>query len=409
MKTAILPRSDFRAAITAAALVVEKRNRIPILSNVRLRAAPNGDGLVVTGTDLDIELSATIPGAVDAGFNTTLPAHSLRDLEKKAAKGGEFAIDAPDAFIPLPKLEKGWTEEQMEAWNIEAERVKALNAAIQDTDARLDFGGFAARLQTIDVNDYPEMTVNGPFVDFVMSTATLRNALERTTFAISTEETRYYLNGVFMHVVKGALRFVATDGHRLAFHEMPAPDGAGKLHGVIIPRKTISVLAKLLKGKGAPAEVSIRVNTSKAVFTIGNIAVSTKLIDGMFPDYQRVIPSGNGKRARFERDALAAAIDCVSTVSSQRGRAVKLSFEAGACHFTVNNPDEGSTGYTLPCDWDSEPMDIGFNARYVLDILAQCAGDIVTLDLADSGSPALIRPVGAEREATRFVLMPMRV
>jgi len=384
MKTAILPRSDFRSAVAFADLVVERRNTIPILSNVLLRAAADGDGLELIGTDLDIEVTARIPGAVDEGFAVTMPSRALKDLEKKSPKGkagDEFAIDAPEG---------------------------------DDTNARLDFGGYSARLQTLPPADFPHMELSGKVVDFVMPAATLRNALERVTFAISTEETRYYLNGIFMHVpdapagAPSVLRFVATDGHRLARHEAPCPAGAGGIAGVIIPRKTVGVLHKLLKAKGAPEDVHVRVNTCKAVFTIGNIAVMTKLIDGTFPDYQRVIPSGNDKRATFDREELARAIDCVSTVSSERGRAVKFSISEGICNLTVSNPDAGDSRATIPCDgWDSWGLDIGFNAQYVLHILAASGGERVTMRFSDSGSPTLISNPDAPE--TVFVLMPMRV
>jgi len=415
MKTAILPRSEFRAAISTADLVVERRNTIPILSNVLLRAAPDGDGLDVIGTDLDIYVTARVPGAVDPDFSVTMPARALRDLEKKASKSAEFAIDMPDV-LPVPRLAPDHSDADLDAFNAECERVKAHNA-LSDGMARLDFGGFAARMQTLPQEDFPESKISGPVVDFVMPASALRNALERVSFAISTEETRYYLNGVYMHVPgapdgePSTLRFVTTDGHKLARHEIACPAGAGAMQGVIIPRKTVAVLCKLLKAKGAPECVDVRVNSTKAVFTIGNVSVLTKLIDGTFPDYQRVIPSGNDKRVTFGRNELAGTIEAVSTISSERGRAVKLSIIDGACTLSVSNPDAGTSRATIACDTFDVGigLDIGFNAKYLLDILARCDGERVTFMFADAGSPTLIRSAGDDGASTLFVCMPMRV
>jgi len=408
MQTAILPRSAFRSAIAAAVLGVERHNTIPVLSNVRLCAAPGG--LNVIGTDLDMEITAHVPGAVvDLEFDTTTGAHTLRDLEKKAPKSDNIAIDVADAFLPMPELVADHSDADLEAYNAECERVKAHNATITDTNARLDFEGFRASMQTIPAHDFPTFgDIAAPVYEFDITTADLRAGLERVAFAISTEETRYYLNGIFMHVSGGMIRFVATDGHRLARHDLcAAPEGAAGMAGVIIPRKTVETLYKLLKGKGAPEMVHLRVNTSKMAFHFGNIVIASKLIDGTFPAYDRVIPSGNDKRATFEPAALARSIECVSAMSSERGRAVKIEIENGNARLSVNNPNEGSSVANVPCDYTGAPISVGFNAKYVLDILSKCVGERVTFDLADSGSPAVIKSNGAPY--TLFVLMPMRV
>jgi DNA polymerase-3 subunit beta len=201
------------------------------------------------------------------------------------------------------------------------------------------------------------------------------------------------------------LRAVATDGHRLARYEMPAPEGSKGMPGVIVPRKAVAEIQRLVED--AEAEVSVELSSTKARFTTGDVVLTTKLIDGTFPDYPRVIPSGNDKRLVVERDFFRQAVDRVSTISSERGRAVKLSLTDGKLTLSVNNPDSGSATEELEVDYDSAPLDVGFNARYLLDIADQLDSDTALLKLADPGSPTLIQD--RDGAAALYVLMPMRV
>lgn len=251
--------------------------------------------------------------------------------------------------------------------------------------------------------------------DFCLPTSVLLSALQAVQLAISTEETRYYLNGVYMHVVtpwdaggRTFLRFVATDTYRMAIHDVPAPEGATEaMPGIIIPRQTIAFLIRLAKAKNAPDTARVLVNSVKAMFTLGPVDVLTKLVDGTFPDYGRVVPSGNDKTLTADRMALIKAVDAVTTISSERGRAVKMTMESGTLTLVANDPDVGTATQTLAVTYGDDPLEIGFNAKYVADIAKAIDSEEITVMLSDPGSPAIIY---ADAEApTRYVLMPMRV
>jgi DNA polymerase-3 subunit beta len=412
--SAIIVRSELRSALAIAAKVVERRNNIPILSNVLLMERMGC--AVVRATDLDIEATILLPGAsADPGFSTTIPAHTLKDVEKKAPATDHVAIDVPAlpksvAIDGRPKPGESIAEQN--------ERLARHRKAVADYQARLDFEGLRVNVQALPTSDFPVMQIEGKIALALadLPTEVFRKAIEAVSLAISTEETRYYLNGIYLHTVstggRKVLRMVATDGHRMARHDLcDLPEGSDSC-GVIIPRKTVHFLHGLLKGKGAPETMSVTVNSSKAWFQIGHVFVVTKLIDGAFPDYQRVTPSGNDKRLTIEREAFAKAIAAVSCISGERGRAFKLALDSGPngwakATLTVNNPDTGRTEMDVECDWDSPPLETGFNASYMLEILAAMDGEVVEMKLADPGSPALIyNPADG---ATIYVLMPMRV
>jgi DNA polymerase III subunit beta len=275
-------------------------------------------------------------------------------------------------------------------------------------------------LQALPEADFPDLAAGEMPFRFDLAAADLKRLIEKTQFAISTEETRYYLNGIYLHTLDAngttLLRAVATDGHRLARIAMPAPSGAAGMPGVIVPRKAVAEIQKLVEDAGE--SVAIELSPSKIRLTFGGragehpssaggVVLISKLIDGTFPDYQRVIPSGNDKRLTVERDDFARAVDRVSTISSERGRAVKLALVEGRLTLSVNNPDSGSATEELEVDYASGALDIGFNARYLLDITGQLEGDTALFKLADPGSPTLIQD--REGAPALFVLMPMRV
>jgi len=270
-------------------------------------------------------------------------------------------------------------------------------------------GRSSFRLQCLPQADFPELSAGSFSHMFRMESALLKVLIEKTQFAISTEETRYYLNGIFLHTHEDGgqlkLRSVATDGHRLARAEVDAPAGSEGMPGIIIPRKTVAELQKLVDDPDVA--VTVELSDTKIRFTIGSVVLTSKLIDGTFPDYQRVIPTGNDKRLIIDRQSFAAAVDRVSTISSERGRAVKMSIVNGQVTLTVNNPDSGSATEEIPADYDADPIDIGFNARYLLDVAAQLSGSEARFMLADAGSPTLIHDTSDERAL--YVLMPMRV
>jgi DNA polymerase-3 subunit beta len=270
-------------------------------------------------------------------------------------------------------------------------------------------GKSSFRLQSLPQSDFPELTAGAFTHSFRIDAQALKRLIDRTQFAISTEETRYYLNGIYFHAIEsdGALklRAVATDGHRLARAELEAPSGTEGMPGIIIPRKTVAELQKLVDAPDTV--VSVELSDAKIRFTVGSVVLTSKLIDGTFPDYQRVIPSGNDKKLTISRQEFAASVDRVSTISSERGRAVKLSIADGQLTLTVNNPDSGSATDELAADYDADPIDIGFNSKYLLDITSQLSGSDAVFMLADAGSPTLVRDTGDED--VLYVLMPMRV
>ncbi|MDN2568227.1 DNA polymerase III subunit beta [Aquibium sp. A9E412] len=369
----ILERSNLLKSLAHVHRVVERRNTIPILSNVLLSA--DGGSLELKATDLDLEVTEAVAANVEQAGATTVPAHLLYDIVRKLSEGAE---------VMLATDESGTT--------------------MAVTAGRSNF-----RLQCLPQADFPELSAGSFTHSFRMDSTAMEELIEHTQFAISTEETRYYLNGIYLHTHEAdgtlKLRAVATDGHRLARAEIEAPAGAEGMPGIIIPRKTVSELQKLVDDPDVA--VTVELSETKIRFTIGSVVLTSKLIDGTFPDYQRVIPTGNDRKLVLDRQSFAAAVDRVSTISSERGRAVKLTIGDGQVTLTVNNPDSGSATEELPAEYDSEAMEIGFNARYLLDVAGQISGSEARFILADAGSPTLIQDAADER--TLYVLMPMRV
>jgi DNA polymerase-3 subunit beta len=369
----VIERSNLLKSLNHVHRVVERRNTIPILSNVLLDA--KGASLEMKATDLDLEVTEATPARVDQAGATTVPAHLLYDIVRKLPDGAEVMLK---------------TDEDGNAMSVMA-------------------GRSSFRLQCLPQADFPQLSAGSFPHIFRLDSPALKRLIEKTQFAISTEETRYYLNGIYLHTVESAgklkLRAVATDGHRLARAEVEAPAGSEGMPGIIVPRKTVSELQKLVDDPDVA--VTVELSDTKIRLTIGSVVLTSKLIDGTFPDYQRVIPTGNDKRLTIDRQAFASAVDRVSTISSERGRAVKLSIGEGQVTFTVNNPDSGSATEELPADYGSEPIDIGFNARYLLDVAGQLGGGDARFMLADAGSPTLIQDTSDEN--VLYVLMPMRV
>lgn len=353
--------------------VVERRNTIPILANVLIKAEPSR--LSFKATDLDLEVTEAIAAEVAAGGSTTVPAHIFYDIVRKLPEGSQVVLEASGDRAVL---------------------------AIRAGRSRFT-------LQTLPDTDFPDLAAGEMTHRFTLGAADLKRLIEKTQFAISTEETRYYLNGIYLHTSAAgsapSLRAVATDGHRLAQVELPTPQGAGGMPGIIVPRKTVGEVQRLIED--IAAEVVIELSQTKIRFTLGQVVLTSKLIDGTFPDYARVIPVGNDKQLVVDKEEFEKAVDRVSTVSSERGRAVKLSLSNGRLMLSVTNPDSGSATEEIEVEYGSDPLDIGFNSRYLLDIAAQIDGDSAVLRLADPGSPTLIEDKNST--GALYVLMPMRV
>jgi DNA polymerase III subunit beta len=353
--------------------VVERRNTIPILANVSLRA--EGNALHFKATDLDIEVTESAPAEVVTPGSTTAPAHTLHDIVRKLPDGAQIELSR------------------------------------QGDDGRMALSSGASRflLACLPADDFPDLGLSGMSHHFEIPAHDLAALIEKTRFAISTEETRYYLNGIYLHAIEAdggwRLRAVATDGHRLARMDVPLPEGGKGIPGVIVPRKTVHEVGKLLADHSQTVTVDLSPN--KVRFTAGNVVLTSKLIDGTFPDYQRVIPQHNDKTLQAENAAFKEAVDRVSTLSSEKGRAIKLNISNGKVVLSVNNPESGSATEELPAEYRGEPMEIGFNARYLLDIAAQLGGDHAVFKLSDASAPTVIQD---EKDASAlYVLMPMRV
>lgn len=353
--------------------VVERRNTIPILSNVLLEAS--GGKLSLTATDLDLSIIEDVQVSVGAPGAVTVSAHTLYDIVRKLPDGAEVE----------------------------------LQASADGGQLILRAGRSRFTLATLPKEDFPSIGNNDLPHQFTLSAEDLKNLIDRTRFAISTEETRYYLNGIYLHAHQAgkqqALRAVATDGHRLARVEMPLPEGAEKIPGIIIPRKLVGELRKLLDE--TENEVAIALSEGRIRFALGHIVLNSKLIDGNFPDYHRVIPTANDKMLELDRKQFRDAVDRVSTISNEKSKAIKLSLKAGSITLTANSADQGSAVEEMEVKYDGPGLDIGFNSKYLIDIVEQIEGEGVQLVLADSVAPAIIRDL-ADASAL-YVLMPMRV
>jgi DNA polymerase-3 subunit beta len=350
---------------------VERRNTIPILSNVLIEAAADGS-IRLTATDLDLQIVESVQAQVERPGAITIPAHTFFDIVRKLPEGSQVLLDASEGKM-----------------------------LVQAGRARFN-------LQTLPRDDFPMIAEGALPTAFELPAATLIQIIDKTKFAISTEETRYYLNGIFLHVSDDpvpVLKAAATDGHRLARYTATRPDGAEGMPDIIVPRKCINELRKLLDE--VEGSVHIDLSPTKIRFGLGNAILTSKLIDGTFPDYSRVIPTGNDKLLRIDPRSFEEGVDRVATIATDKTRAVKMALERDKVTLSVTSPENGTAAEEVPGDYAAEGFEIGFNARYLLDILGQVEGDMVELHLADAAAPTLIRE--NEKSPALYVLMPMRV
>ena len=368
-----MERSALLRAMSRAQSVVERRNTIPILSNVLIEA--EGDQVSFRATDLDIEVIDRAPAMVSRAGATTVSAHTLHEIARKLPDGS--MVELVDDGI--------------------AGRL----------DVRAGRSHFS--LQTLPREDFPIMASAEYQVNFACPAPTLRRLFDKAKFAISTEETRYYLNGVYMHAAKGpdgpVLRCVATDGHRLARIDAALPEGAADLPGIIVPRKTVGELRKLLDDD--EMTIAVSVSETKVRFATPEVTLTSKVIDGTFPDYARVIPTGNAKRLEVDAAEFARAVDRVATVSSERSRAVKMALEEDRLILSVNAPDSGAADEELAVAYGDERLEIGFNAKYLLEIAGQVDRENAVFLFNSAGDPTLMRE--GNDDTAVYVVMPMRV
>jgi DNA polymerase-3 subunit beta len=342
---ATIERATLLKSLGHVQSVVERRNTIPILSNVLMEAKEDGS-LRLMATDLDLQVDETVQANVSQPGATTVSAHTFFDIVRKLPEGSQVELTAAEGKM-------------------------------QVVAGRARFN-----LSTLPRDDFPVIAEGDLPTRFELPAATLRQIIEKTRFAISSEETRYYLMGIFLHVVDDQLRAAATDGHRLARVTVPRPDGAEGMPDVIVPRKAITELYRLLEEVEGTVEISL--SPTKVRFGLGSAILTSKLIDGTFPDYNRVIPTGNDKLLKLDPKSFSQGVDRVSTIASEKTRAVKMSVDRDKVTLSVTSPENGVATEEVPADYGSDGLEIGFNARYLLDILGEIDGDTVEVHLADA-------------------------
>jgi len=365
---ATVERAVLLRSLSHVQSVVERRNTIPILSNVLIEATADG-AIRLTSTDLDLQIVDSIQAQVETAGATTVSAHTLFDIARKLPEGSQVSLAASDGKM-------------------------------QVVAGRARFN-----LASLPRDDFPIIAEGDLPTAFELPAKTLIDIIDKTRFAISTEETRYYLNGIFLHVNDGDLKAAATDGHRLARVTVALPEGAEGMPDIIVPRKCIQELRKLLDE--TDGNVQVELSAGKIRFGLGSAVLTGKLIDGTFPDYSRVIPTGNDKLLRIDPRSFEEGVDRVATIASEKTRAVKMALDRDKITLSVTSPENGTAAEEVPGDFVGEGFDIGFNARYLLDILGQISGDMVELHLADAAAPTLIRE--NDKSSALYVLMPMRV
>lgn len=348
--------------------VVERRNTIPILSNVLIEAREDGS-IRLMATDLDLQVDESVPANVAQPGATTVSAHTLFDIVRKLPEGSQVELTAAEGKMQVVA------------------------------------GRSRFNLSTLPRDDFPVIAEGELPTRFELPAATLRQIIEKTRFAISTEETRYYLMGIFFHAVDDQLRAAATDGHRLARVTVARPEGADGMPDVIVPRKCVQELYRLLEELEGTVEISL--SSTKIRFGLGSAVLTSKLIDGTFPDYNRVIPTGNDKLLKLDPKSFSAGVDRVATIASEKTRAVKMAVDRDKVTLSVTSPENGLAVEELPADYGSDGLEIGFNARYLMDILSEIDGDTVEVHLADAAAPTLLRE--NDKSNALYVLMPMRV
>jgi len=365
---ATIERATLLKSLGHVQSVVERRNTIPILSNVLIEARDD-NSIRLMATDLDLQVDESVPANVDQPGATTVAAHTLFDIVRKLPEGSQVELNVAEGKM------------------------------------HLSAGRSRFHLSTLPRDDFPVISEGELPTSFELPAATLRQIIDKTRFAISSEETRYYLMGIFLHVADDQLKAAATDGHRLARVVLPKPDGADGMPDVIVPRKCVAELRKLLEEVEGTVQISL--SPTKIRFGLGSAVLTSKLIDGTFPDYNRVIPTANDKLLKLDPKTFASGVDRVSTIASEKTRAVKMSVDRDKVTLSVTSPESGTATEEIPADYGSDTIEIGFNAKYLLDILGEIEGDTVEVHLADAAAPTLLRE--NDKSNALYVLMPMRV
>jgi DNA polymerase-3 subunit beta len=356
--------------------IVERKNTIPILANVLLEA--NGTEVKMLATDLEVALRSKCPATVSKGGSLTLPAKKLYEIVK--------ALPETDVRI----------EEDKGGVKVAADR-------------------FDSRMQTLPREDFPTLPDASGTVSADLPRDAVRQMIAKTQFAITGEDTRYFLNGALFMLRGDSLGLVSTDGHRLAHITVPRDAKTGKgakadgeENRVILPRKTLLELGRLL-AEGGEEPIRYERGENHLFFTVGERLLISRMIDGQFPAFERVIPKNNDKHVEFDRDRLTSAVKRVALLSNERSRAVKFQIDKGKVEIASSSPEFGEAKEVLMVDYAAAPVTICFNAQYVLDFLGVVETDTVSLDFKDEMSQAVLKPAGSDGYDYTYVIMPMRI
>jgi DNA polymerase III subunit beta len=369
----VVKKNDLLRELQLFQGIVERKNTIPILANVLMEA--KGNEIRMLATDLEVGLRSRCAATVEHPGSLTLPAKKLYEIVKA-----------------LPETDVRITEDK-NGVKVAADR-------------------FESRMQTLPKEDFPAVPEASGTISAMLPRPAIREMVAKTQFAITGEDTRYFLNGALFILQPGTMSLVATDGHRLALVNVDRPKAAGKAKDAediraILPRKTLWELGKLLMdGDG---DISYERGENHLFFEMGGRMLISRMIDGQFPAFERVIPKGNNKRIEFERERLTNAVKRVALLSNERSRAVKFQLDKGKVEVTSSSPEFGEAREVLPVDYSDASMQICFNAQYVMDFLGAVDTDNVALELKDEVSQAVMKPVGAEGYDYTYVIMPMRV
>ena len=368
-----IERANLIKALGHVQSVVEKRGTIAVLSNVKIDAGK--DGVALTATDMDIAIVEKVPATVSKNGSTTVPAHTFYDIVRKLPEGSQIEM----------------------------------NTSGDGSKVTIKSGQSRFSLACLPVDEFPVMAEGELPHHFTLKSTECKALIEKPSFAISTEETRYYLNGIYLHQSGSGksktLRAVATDGHRLARIEVALPAGADGMPGVIVPRKAIYELRKLIEE--SEGDISVSLSDAKIRLTCGSAVLVSKLIDGNFPDYERVIPSGNDKIMEVDCKLFTQAVDRVSVISSEKSRAIKFHLENGKLTLSASSAEHGAASEEIDVTYSATLLEVGFNSRYLLDMMTQIEGDTAQFLLGDSASPAIVRDTADV--GSLYVIMPMRV
>jgi len=362
-----IDRDSLIKPLQQVAGVVERRQTLPILSNILVTVKDNK--LSMIGTDLEVEMQthASLVNA-EAG-EITLPARKFLDICRALPDQAEIQLSLKDG-----------------------------RAVIRSGKSRFV-------LSTLAAADFPNIEVDDSVQTFSVSQATLRNALERSYFAMAQQDVRYYLNGMLFEINAGQLTLVATDGHRLAVCNTGAPLESDENQQVIVPRKGVIELMKLLSDDDYPIEIGVGNNFIR--FSTAETTFISKLIDGRFPDYHNVVPKNNNKTATCEREILRQALSRVSILSNEKYRGVRMSFSSGVLQILAHNPEQEEAEEEMAIDYRGDDLEIGFNVNYVVDAVSAGSSEKIQLSLSDPNSCCLIEGIG--EDDCQYVVMPMRL